>query len=33
MLPKGVLGGTGKPVGPEPVRLALKVGATVRTEV
>jgi len=33
MQPNGVSGGTGYPVGPEPVKLASSVGATVRTEV
>lgn len=32
-LPKGVSAGTAKPVGPEPVKLALRVGAIVRVDV
>ena len=33
MQPNGVSAGTGNPVGPDPVRLALRLGATVSTEV
>lgn len=31
--PKGIAAGTGYPVGPEPVKLASSVGATVSTDV
>ena len=33
MQPNGVSGGTGNPVGPDPVRLAFRFGATVKTEL
>ena len=33
MFPNGVPAGTGYPVGPDPVRLASRFGATVNTDV
>lgn len=33
LLPKGVPSGIGHPVGPVPVKLAFKVGATVKVDV
>lgn len=33
VLPKGVSAGTGNPVGPVPVKLAFRVGATVSVDV